>query len=135
MKCKSEFKHGFTNPKAFARRYSVKMFFVKISQNSQENTCTRDSFLIKLTLAQVFSCEFCEIFKNTFFCGIPPVAVSPNRGYLHCAILAALHASQEKRDLKGYAVFSSKYSKWDFQDFQNVWKQPNEIHQSSLLNW
>ena len=41
-----------------------------------ENTCTRDSFLIKLqasvlqlikkeTLAQMFSCEFFEIFKNT----------------------------------------------------------------------
>ena len=41
-------------------------------QNSQENTCARVSFLIKLqakkeTLAQVFSCEFCNIFKNTFF--------------------------------------------------------------------
>ena len=38
-------------------------------QNSQENTCTRVSFLIKFikkeTLAQVLSCEFCEICKNT----------------------------------------------------------------------
>ena len=41
-----------------------------------ENTCARGSFLIKLqasdfikneTLVQVFSCEFCESFKNTFF--------------------------------------------------------------------
>ena len=42
------------------------------------NNCARVSFLIKLqaqacnfikkeTLAQVFSCEFCKIFKNTFF--------------------------------------------------------------------
>ena len=48
---------------------------LEISQNSQENTCTRVSFLIscrpqvcnfikKGTLAQVFSCEFCEISKN-----------------------------------------------------------------------
>ena len=52
-------------------------------QNSQENTWAKVSFLIKLqasdliknpsgfikkkTLAQVFSCEFCEIFKSTFF--------------------------------------------------------------------
>ena len=56
------------------------MFFkkgaLKISLNSQENSCARDSFLImfliinvikKETLAQVFSCEFCEIFNNTFF--------------------------------------------------------------------
>ena len=68
--------------------------FLEISQNSQENTCARVSFLIKLqasgrfcsfcfrrqaessvsglqllkkeTLARVFSGEFCEIYKNTF---------------------------------------------------------------------
>ena len=55
-----------------------KKVFLKISQNSQENTCTRASFLIKLqapacsfikkeALAQEFSCGFCEISKNTFF--------------------------------------------------------------------
>ena len=44
-------------------------------QNSQENICVRDSILIKLqaqdckkeTLVQVFSCELCELSKNTFF--------------------------------------------------------------------
>ena len=52
--------------------------FLEISQNSQENTCTRVSFSIKLqssvcnfiekeTLAQVFSLEFCDIYKKTFF--------------------------------------------------------------------
>ena len=61
------------------RRCSVgKEVFLKISQISQENTCSRVSFLIELqaetcsfikkdTLAQVFSFEFCEISKNTFF--------------------------------------------------------------------
>ena len=54
-----------------------KMVSLEISQNSQENTCVRVSFLIKLqaacnfikkeTLAQVFSREFCKISKNTFF--------------------------------------------------------------------
>ena len=29
-------------------RYSIKNLFVEISQNSQENTCARVSFLIKL---------------------------------------------------------------------------------------
>ena len=54
------------------------MVFLKISQNSQENTCARTSLLIKLqaeagnfvkkeTLTQVFSYEFCEVFRNTFF--------------------------------------------------------------------
>ena len=50
--------------------------FLEISQNSQENTCARVSFLITLqawgsgtgeTLAHVFSREFCEISKSTFF--------------------------------------------------------------------
>ena len=34
--------------------------FLEISENSQENTCAR------VSLAQVFSCEFCEISENTF---------------------------------------------------------------------
>ena len=47
------------------RRRSVKEVFLEISQNSQENTCA--NFIKKESLAQVFSCEFCEISKNTFF--------------------------------------------------------------------
>ena len=48
--------------------------FLNISQNSQENTSVRVSFtgqacnfIKKETPTQMFSCEFCEIFKNTFF--------------------------------------------------------------------
>ena len=53
-----------------------KRMFLEILQNSQENTCARVSFLIKLqacnfikndTPAKVLSCEFCEISKNIFF--------------------------------------------------------------------
>ena len=53
--------------------------FLEISQNSQENTCARVSFfnfIKKLTLVQVFSCEFCEISKSTFFYKTHPVAAS-----------------------------------------------------------
>ena len=59
------------------RRFSEKKVLLAISQNSQESTSARVSFLIKFqpaynfiekeTLAQLFSCEFCEIFKNSFF--------------------------------------------------------------------
>ena len=52
-----------------------KKMLLEISQNSQGNTCTRFSLLIK-TLAQVFSCEFCEISQNTFFYRTPLVAAS-----------------------------------------------------------
>ena len=34
------------------------------------------NFIKKETLAQVFSCEFCEISKTTFSYGTPPVAAS-----------------------------------------------------------
>ena len=63
---------------AIVRRFSAKKVFLKILQNSHENTCARVSFLIKLqalaynfikkeALAQVFSFEFCEIFKKFYF--------------------------------------------------------------------
>ena len=51
----------------------MKICVLEISQNSQEKTCTRVIFLNKVasikkdTLAQVLSCKFCEISKNTFF--------------------------------------------------------------------
>ena len=58
-----------------------------LSQNSQENTCARVSFLKccrpeacnfinKETLAQVFSSEFYKISKSTFSYRAPPVAAS-----------------------------------------------------------
>ena len=58
--------------------YRQEIMFSEILQNSQGSTYARVSFLIKLkadpcnfirkeTLAQVFSSEFCEITKNTFF--------------------------------------------------------------------
>ena len=61
---------------AVLQRCSVEKAFLEILQNSLENTCVRVSILIKLqaqacnfikkeTLAQVFSCEFCENSKNT----------------------------------------------------------------------
>ena len=56
-------------------------------QNSQEHTCARVPFLVKLqaescniiekqTMVLVFSFDFCEIFKNTFFYKTPPMVAS-----------------------------------------------------------
>ena len=61
--------------------------FLEFSQNPQENTSSRVSFLIKLqaetykfikneTLAWVFQHEFGEISKNTFFTEFPWATVS-----------------------------------------------------------
>ena len=57
-------------------RCSVRKGVIRNSQNSQENTSAslflitlqaRPATLLKKRLAHVFSCEFCEISKNTFF--------------------------------------------------------------------
>ena len=81
------FYFSIQHSEAVVQMCSVKKVFLEISQNSQENTCTRVSFLIKLqawglqlylkkSLAQVFSCEFCGISKNTFSYRTPLVAAS-----------------------------------------------------------
>ena len=83
------------NTEAVVQKCYVKRVFLNILQNLQENTCTRVSFSIKLqasacscikkeTLAQVFSCEFYEIFLNTFLYRTLPVAASANTlGFYH----------------------------------------------------
>ena len=134
MKYKSEFKHGFTNSEAVARRCSVKKMFVKISQNSQENTCTRAFFnKIEETLAQVFSYEFWEISKNTFFHRTPLVAAFPNHGYLHCAILKALHVMRFRKKetlIQGICNFFFKLSQMRFSRFskcfKTTWNSPEQ---------
>ena len=59
----------------------MKRLLLEISQISQEKISAKASFLVKLQasaeiLPQVFSCEFCEISKNTFSYKTPPVAAS-----------------------------------------------------------
>ena len=77
---------------AIVQRCSVKKVFLKISENSQKNTCAslffnkvadlRPATLLKLTLTQVFSCEFCEILRTHFFHRTPLVAASVFTPYL-----------------------------------------------------
>ena len=66
---------------------SAKKVLLEISQNSQESACARVSFLKKWqdsglnfvkkqTLAQLFSCELCEMSKNTILHRTPLVAAS-----------------------------------------------------------
>ena len=65
----------------------TKIKFIKILQYSQENICVESLFrkvaglearksIKKETPAQVFSCKYCEIFKNSFFYGTSLVAAS-----------------------------------------------------------
>ena len=75
---KEKRKYLSLHPEAVAWKCSVKKVFQRISQNSQENTRVRTSFLMKLqqvsacnfiskdTPAQVFSCEFYEIVEHGY---------------------------------------------------------------------
>ena len=56
----------------------MKKMFLEISQNSQENTCARDSFLIKLQASGLYQKRDTgtEISKNTFSYRAPTVAAS-----------------------------------------------------------
>ena len=49
-----------------------------LSKYPKHSLKKRENFIKKETLAQVFSCEFCEISKNTFSYRAPPVAASVN---------------------------------------------------------
>ena len=61
-----------------------KKVFLKILQNSQENSCVgvllkqlqTYNIIKKETLTQLFSCEFCKMFHNTFFTEHLPMAAS-----------------------------------------------------------
>ena len=93
------------NKEAVNRRCSAEKVFLKISQNLLESTYVRVPFFFfffckvaglslqlykkrdsglslqlykKETLAHAFSCEFCDIFKNTFSYRTPSVAASEN---------------------------------------------------------
>ena len=75
--CKKGFLRGFLK---FAGKHLYQgLFFNKVVGNTGKHLCQSFffnkvagkayTFIEKETLAQVFSCEFCEISKNTFFTG------------------------------------------------------------------
>ena len=87
QKSKFEFYKKITATKsvsseAVVRRCSVKKVSLKNFTKFTGKHLCQSLFFNKVaslrpeTLAQVFSREFCEIFKNTFFYRTPPVAAS-----------------------------------------------------------
>ena len=51
---------------AAIRGVLLKKVFLKISQNSQENTCARVSFLIKLQAYRCFPVSFAKFLRSPF---------------------------------------------------------------------
>ena len=57
-----------SRPELFYKK-GVLQNFVKLSPATEAGAC---NFIKKETLAEVFFCEFCEIFKSIFFYRTPP---------------------------------------------------------------
>ena len=63
-------KPNYIYTEAVAQRCSVKQVFLEISQNLQENTCARVTFLIKLTKRlwhRFFPVNFAKFLRTSFF--------------------------------------------------------------------
>ena len=126
------------------QRFSVKKVFLEILQNSQENTCARVAFLIKLqqacnfikkeTSAQVFSCEFCEISKNTFFHRTPPVVVSLWKADDSGGIMRTFIESQWKRAWIGIIFYDEICRAFTCQSLV-VNQISQSLHSLVLVSW
>ena len=64
-----------SRPEVFCKK-GVLRNFTKFTGKHLRQSLFFNNFIKKETLAQAFSCEFCEISKNTFFCRIRLVAAS-----------------------------------------------------------
>ena len=112
--------------------------FLEISQNSQENSCARVpeyqrtkvcNFIIKETLAQKFSCEFCKISKNTFLHRPTPVVASITNYLIIVLIkmrlLLFLVFSQYELACKHGIIFHISITNWSnfvfWIAFSNTW--------------
>ena len=54
--------------------FFIRLWMVAFFRSSRSEVFSKNGVLKKETWAQVFPCEFCEIFKNTYFNWTPPVA-------------------------------------------------------------
>ena len=63
----SDFTVLLTSPEAATRVVLYKKLVLKISQYSQENTCVGVLFIKSRFQHKCFSCEYCEMFKGTYF--------------------------------------------------------------------
>ena len=68
------------NTEAVAQRFCKKGILRNFAKFTGKRLCR--NFIKKEALAQVFSCKFCEISKNTFSYRTPPVAASVNTAHV-----------------------------------------------------
>ena len=72
--CSSMFLFAFwsSHPEVSCKKDVLRYF----AEFTGKHLCQSLFFIKKETLGQMFSCKFCEIFKNIFFHSTPPVAAS-----------------------------------------------------------
>ena len=106
---KKKQKKNIINTRSRHQRCSM---FSKISQNTQENTCARVSarvacnFIKKQILTRVFSCEFCEISKSTFFTEyLRTTALEYIRLHLHIHVKYIMKLNNHNQYLKFFMLF------------------------------
>ena len=99
------------------------------------------NFIKKETLAQVFSCEFCKISKNTFSCRTPPVAASRySKNTFHFSITIWLFSfcklflqSNRSHVLQKYIFFTRKASQGSQGSFQLTFVGSQDILKMSSI--
>ena len=92
-----------SHPELFRKKGALKNFAKFTGKELQ--LCQKE------TSAQMFSCEFCEMFKNTFLQRTPPVAVCSTRSenitfYLHNISLASKEKLKENFTLIIFSFIS-----------------------------
>ena len=101
---------------------------LKNLQNLQENTCVRVFFgsslrpatLLKETLAQVFSCKFCEILENTYFYRTPLVAASDTTSVKISTWMTKNKKTNWKRITYSFLPFNSRKIRMFFRERRRI---------------
>ena len=108
----------FNLTEAVVRRCSINKVFLEISLASASN------FIKKETLAQVFSCEFCKISRNTFSFRTHPVAVFDRKSWLIYLKVSVIFSTvidfKYKANLYHCSVLLSKYEILIWNSFQLI---------------
>ena len=105
------------------------------SQNLQGNTCAGVFFIEKEILAQVFPCEFYEIFKSTFFAELLWTTVCKIHSLIWITVPANdIRICYRLMDNNNLVVFKSKCKNNEKKTF-DIQKKPCLINFKSLQDW
>ena len=117
MFCKKVVVKNF--PKFLGKQLCQSLFFNKVA-----GAC---NFIKKETLAQLFSCEFCDIFKNAFFYRTTLVVVSAN--------IKTRFQNHINQYVVKSQIFINANIVWNWQNFVENSKIRALLNKLRLTNW